>query len=425
MGIPLRGAGGGAPRTTSAPRFSGGAPALLSRTPGASTTPTSPTTAVAAASRSRARTATTASARAGRTRASSLPSAAFRRCRATRASSPRPRARAASRPSPSSTAAASRSTAATRSVVTRSAATSRRSRRSRATAAELPVQHAAGAQGRGPAARFPDGRFDPGTETGDLPRRDPGAQGGSPFGTDTGAFRTFERPAERTTPRTPPPGFGPDDDPFGPAGDAIAPMSPMAPEPTNSPNPLDSTTEVPILDDEGSSIFDDLQSEWFTRRRPLGARRAMEAKGGDPLSDPLAGPAAGPAAKAGQGPTPGDAAAPAPAADRSEAPVVQDDEPTTPVSWSSPGDEGWRRAQELEKLQEQEPATVTQGGLPVRVPGQNLIPGAAPSVTPPSSGPRNMDARRTRGMSSFQKGVSRARNNPAEAESNPEGEEQQ
>jgi len=95
------------------------------------------------------------------------------------------------------------------------------------------------------------------------------------------------------------------------------------------------------------------------------------------------------------------------------------------MSWSSPGDEGWRRAQELEQLQEQEPATITQGGLPVRVPGQNLIPGAAPSVTPPSSGPRNMDARRTRGMSSFQKGVSRARNNPADAESNPEGEEQQ
>ncbi|WP_328528909.1 nitrate- and nitrite sensing domain-containing protein [Nocardioides sp. NBC_00368] len=281
------------------------------------------------------------------------------------------------------------------------------------------------------AARFPDGRFDPSTETGDLPRRDPGAQGGSPFGTDTGAFRTFERPAERTTPRTPPPGFGPDDDPFGPAGDAIAPnpMGPMAPEPTNSPNPLDSTTEVPILDDEGSSIFDDLQSEWFTRRRPLGARRAMEAKG-DPLSDPLAGPAAGPAgpaAKVGKGakPADADAAAPAPAGDALGEQAVPDDEPTTPMSWSSPGDEGWRRAQELEKLQEQEPATVTQGGLPVRVPGQNLIPGAAPSVTPPSSGPRNMDARRTRGMSSFQKGVSRARNNPAEAESNPEGEEQQ
>jgi signal transduction histidine kinase len=273
------------------------------------------------------------------------------------------------------------------------------------------------------AARFPDGRFDPSTDAGELPRREPGGQGGSPFGTDTGAFRTFERPNERTTPRTPPPGFGPDDDPFGPAGDAIAPspMGPMAPEPTNSANPLDSTTEVPILDDEGSSIFDDLQSEWFTRRRPLGARRAMEAKG-DPLSDPIAAPAA----KTDTGAKAGDAAAAAaPAGAPVEEPVAQDDEPTTPTSWSSPGDEGWRRAQELEQLQEQEPATVTQGGLPVRVPGQNLIPGAAPAVTPAASGPRNMDARRTRGLSSFQKGVSRARNNPAEAESNPEGEEQQ
>ncbi|HEY9252177.1 MAG TPA: hypothetical protein VIP06_05900, partial [Nocardioides sp.] len=130
--------------------------------------------------------------------------------------------------------------------------------------------------------------------------------------------------------------------------------------------------------------------------------------------------------KAGPGPKP-DVARPAaaPAGEPVDEPVAQDDEPTTPMSWSSPGDEGWRRAQELEQLQEQEPATITQGGLPVRVPGQNLIPGAAPAVTPPSSGPRNMDARRTRGMSSFQKGVSRARNNPADAESNPEGEEQQ
>ncbi|MGH3354211.1 MAG: nitrate- and nitrite sensing domain-containing protein [Nocardioides sp.] len=271
------------------------------------------------------------------------------------------------------------------------------------------------------AARFPDGRFDPSGETGELPRRDAGMQGGSPFGTDTGSFRTFERPNERTVPRTPPPGFGPDDDPFGPAGDAIAP-GPMAPEPTNSPNPLDSTTEVPILeDDESGSIFDDLQSEWFTRRRPLGARRAMEAKG-DPLSDPLEGPSAK-ATNGVQADNPG----PAPATPDApvDEPAGQEDEPTTPATWASPGDEGWRRAQELEQLQEQDPATITQGGLPVRVPGQNLIPGAAPSVTPPTSGPRNMDARRTRGMSSFQKGVSRARNNPADAESNPEGEEQQ
>ncbi|WP_170225050.1 HAMP domain-containing sensor histidine kinase [Nocardioides albertanoniae] len=270
------------------------------------------------------------------------------------------------------------------------------------------------------AARFPDGRFDP-SQTDDLPRRDPGGQGGSPFGTNTGSFRTFERPNEHTTPRTPPPGFGPDDDPFGPAGDAIAP-GPMAPEPTNAASPLDSTTEVQILeDDQGGSIFDDLQSEWFTRRRPLGARRAMEAKG-DPLSDPLEGPAA----KAANGAKPGDAgAAPAAPGAPADDQAPQDDEPTTPPSWSSPGDEGWRRAQELEQLQEQDPESITQGGLPVRVPGQNLIPGAAPSVTPPTSGPRNMDARRTRGMSSFQKGVSRARNNPAEAESNPEGEEQQ
>lgn len=104
-------------------------------------------------------------------------------------------------------------------------------------------------------------------------------------------------------------------------------------------------------DDDVSPIFDALQSEWFTRRR-----------------SPRSG------------------------------------------GWSSPGDDGWRRASEVASSQGKRAAAVTAGGLPVRVPGQNLVPGAASAVaTPPRPPARPADAGRARTLSSFQQGVSRAR----------------
>jgi signal transduction histidine kinase len=123
---------------------------------------------------------------------------------------------------------------------------------------------------------------------------------------------------------------------------------------------------------DDTSIFATLQSEWFTRRTPLEARRAQPDALGEDVDD-------------------------------------TDD-------WTSPGDEGWRRAAELAEPEagEQE-AAVTSDGLPVRVPGRNLVPGsAAPTPVIPAAAenvvalPR-LERRRTRGLSNFQQGVTRAR----------------
>jgi len=133
---------------------------------------------------------------------------------------------------------------------------------------------------------------------------------------------------------------------------------------------------------DDTSIFATLQSEWFTRRTPLEARRAQPDA------------------------APGEAA--------SEA------------GWVSPGDEGWRRAAELaESVDSDAEAPVTPDGLPVRVPGRNLVPGSAAAVAAPVPVPAapvaqaplaenvvplpRLERRRTRGLSSFQQGVSRAR----------------
>lgn len=75
-------------------------------------------------------------------------------------------------------------------------------------------------------------------------------------------------------------------------------------------------------------------------------------------------------------------------------------------SWESPGDEGWRRAAEVTEHREQ--PSVTPGGLPRRVPGQNLIPGAAAEDAGAAQEPASVP-RRTSGLSNFQQGVNRAR----------------
>jgi hypothetical protein len=73
-----------------------------------------------------------------------------------------------------------------------------------------------------------------------------------------------------------------------------------------------------------------------------------------------------------------------------------------PRVWTSPADAGWRRAAEVS---EQPAPTVTDSGLPRRVPGRNLIPGAPGAAVPP---PR-AEPRRGRGLGGFQQGVNRAR----------------
>ncbi|MEO9237683.1 MAG: nitrate- and nitrite sensing domain-containing protein, partial [Jatrophihabitantaceae bacterium] len=144
--------------------------------------------------------------------------------------------------------------------------------------------------------------------------------------------------------------------------------------------PIESVpTAVPVRaagqDLVGSPIFDALQSEWFTGR-------------GADLMPPLA-PAGQPLQPTAQQPT-------------AQQP---------PSNWRSPGDDGWLAAASL--ATPNQPAAVTPAGLPVRVPGRNLIPGsAAPTPVATSNGSHGRPAAKLpRALSGYQRGVRRARDN--------------
>lgn len=185
------------------------------------------------------------------------------------------------------------------------------------------------------------------------------------------------RPPTTTPPRT--------EDWFGgtaPSGQVSSSRLPQRPPSGRRPattSALDLPAKAP---EDFAPIFANLRSEWFSRR-PDGDQPA-------------------PAAPDGTGPA--------------------------PDGWTSPGDEGWRRAAELAEQQAQEPAAVTAGGLPVRVPGKNLIPGTASAEPPPAATHRrDPDPDRARGLSNFQQGVTRARNPDAteSAEDVPPDDEEQ
>lgn len=83
--------------------------------------------------------------------------------------------------------------------------------------------------------------------------------------------------------------------------------------------------------------------------------------------------------------------------------------------WTSPGDDGWLAAQAL--LKDKPPTTVTDTGLPKRVPKAQLVPGsasprtgetAAETTAAPQIPPRSANVIRGR-MASFQQGVRRGR----------------
>jgi hypothetical protein len=174
---------------------------------------------------------------------------------------------------------------------------------------------------------------------------------------------------------------------LGGAGRA-QPPAPTAPQPTApayAGDPRDAADGLGADDarDDDTPIFAALQSEWFIRRMPVGTRReASDHVDGPDGSDGLDGP----------------------------------------LGWSSPGDDGWKRAADVSRRPE--PELVTAGGLPKRVPGQNLLPGTAPAASSPiPQTPRPVDPRRSGALSSFQRGVSRARVDAAPDPSRSESEQ--
>jgi hypothetical protein len=158
--------------------------------------------------------------------------------------------------------------------------------------------------------------------------------------------------------------------PAEPRGPVLDPfIAELAADVLNAPSAEEAMAETEEGDD--SSIFATLQSEWFTRRTPLEVRRAQP-----------------------------------------DALMPEDEQGS--ADWVSPGDEGWRRAAELsEPAAEEQVDVVTAHGLPLRVPGRNLVPGSAeptPAAVPENVVPLpRLERRRNRGLSSFQQGVSRAR----------------
>jgi hypothetical protein len=169
------------------------------------------------------------------------------------------------------------------------------------------------------------------------------------------------------------------------------------------PEPVAVAAVAAMASNETSPIFEALQSEWFIPRSPADS----------PASNGVqAMPAAVESLPAGSLPI-----TPLPTTALPGAPLPVTALPVTALpNWTSPGDEGWRVAATL-GAPERASAEVTSSGLPVRVPGRNLIPGSAdpapddtgsgaPVITAPAPSPRL-----SAGLSSYQRGINRGRTN--------------
>ncbi|HUZ23986.1 MAG TPA: nitrate- and nitrite sensing domain-containing protein [Streptosporangiaceae bacterium] len=142
-------------------------------------------------------------------------------------------------------------------------------------------------------------------------------------------------------------------------------------------------------------IFDSVESDWFRARGRGLPRRASDPGTATPMTA-LPGTA-----------TPM-TALPMTALPMTSAPAS----PEAAVSWSAPGDEGWRAA---EVVLAPVSAGVTAAGLPVRTPRANLVPGSAGERAPRPARPARIvtpaesaEAARNR-LAGFQRGSRRAR----------------
>ncbi len=207
-------------------------------------------------------------------------------------------------------------------------------------------------------------------------------------------------------------------DPAGAGDQPTALFGPPMPEPslpventamslgTSRPAP-DHNTDAPT---ERLPIYEAVLSQWF-EAADTGTQQAVPAPS---------------TSGAANGTT---SVAQAPAATREPEPSV----------WTSPGDEGWQRAQAL--LSASPEKTTTSAGLPKRKPKEHLVPGSAAPRAQESAGttespkapplpPRSADAIRGR-MASFQQGVRRGRHTLIDAysgdptEGNGQNEEQE
>ena len=147
------------------------------------------------------------------------------------------------------------------------------------------------------------------------------------------------------------------------------------------------------LDPENSPIFEAMQSEWFARRpidAPIANGTSHPASAGVSWDGPWSAPTR---SISGSPPVPTSAPSFAPSSAPSSVPAAPAAQPVTaaaavpaaPVpNWISPGDAGWRAVAEV-SAQANTPDELTVAGLPVRVPGRNLLPGSANGSTAPTA----------------------------------------
>ncbi|MEP6697499.1 MAG: nitrate- and nitrite sensing domain-containing protein [Pseudonocardiales bacterium] len=132
--------------------------------------------------------------------------------------------------------------------------------------------------------------------------------------------------------------------------------------------PNSEVAQEPPSEADNSPIYDALQSQWFTSRIPYSSGSVTETA----------------------------------------------QLPRQAANWQSPGDDGWRAAAALVTPAAQ-PDRQTAAGLPVRVPGRNLVPGTAtPSAPPDATRPAarasaQVNPTESRALSSYQQGIHRAR----------------
>ncbi|MGX7825549.1 nitrate- and nitrite sensing domain-containing protein [Actinokineospora sp. 24-640] len=193
------------------------------------------------------------------------------------------------------------------------------------------------------------------------------------------------------------------------SGDSPEPEPEPLPEPQAPPNGLATAfMQRPAQDraidppTERLPIYEAVLSQWF-EAGDTGAGAQAPVTGNEPPAKEPVAPSAPTAAETTQ------------AAETQAAEIQAEDDRA--AAWTSPGDDGWRRARAL--LDTPPENTSTTAGLPKRVPKQHLVPGsAAPRESTASSTdehplipalpPRTADAIRGR-MSSFQQGVRRGR----------------
>lgn len=146
-------------------------------------------------------------------------------------------------------------------------------------------------------------------------------------------------------------------------------LPPSPPPPAADPLPIQGRAPVREIDQTQELIIFEQVNSWFRADHDHAVRLEQSSA---PVTPPMPAPAA-------------------------ESPV-----PPAVANWSTPGDEGWRAASQLETPQV---AGTTRTGLPIRKPQAHLIPGAVPPTSDQGRSEQRDPAQVASAMSAYARGV--------------------